>query len=195
MARSDIEGVRREALIQAAIGAIEVEGSLDVTMAAIARRASVSPALAHHYFGGKDDLMIAAMRHLLKEFRAGVTARLRAAETPRQRVGAIVAGCFAPGQFTAETIAAWLVFYLNARRSPEAARLLAVYFRRLESNLVAALSPLTGRGAARDIAAAAGAMIDGVWLRQALTPKHAPDAAAAIGAVERFVDAEIARCA
>jgi TetR/AcrR family transcriptional repressor of bet genes len=161
-------------------------------VAEIAARASVSPALVHHYFGTKDDLMIAAMRHLLRNFRAGVTRRLVAAKTPRERVSAVIDGCFDEGQFTRETIAAWLVFYAYARRSGEAARLLRIYFRRLETNLVSALAPLAGMPAALRIAGAAGAMIDGVWLRQALTPLTQPDPRAAAAMIERFIDAEIA---
>ena len=201
MTRRSMEDERRGALIRAAIDAIDGEGSLGVTMAEIARRASVSPALAHHYFGAKDDLLIAAMRHLLGEYRAGVTQRLRTAETPRARISAIVEGCFDPNQFSAEAISAWLVFYLHARRNPEAARLLAVYFRRLESNLVDALAPLIGRDRARPIAQAAGSMIDGVWLRHALVsprrgaPLHGPDRLAAIAVIERFIDSEVARSA
>ncbi|BDA86974.1 HTH-type transcriptional regulator BetI [Aureimonas sp. SA4125] len=197
MSKGEIERQRRGALIRAAIGAIDGEGSLGVTMAEIARRAAVSPALAHHYFGAKDDLMLAAMRHLLGEYRGGVTERLRAAETPRARISAILEGSFDPRQFTGEAVAAWLVFYLHARRNAEAARLLAIYFRRLESNLVAALTPLVGRTAARPIAQAAGSLIDGVWLRHALAPHggdaavHAPTRQAAAAVVERFIDSEI----
>jgi TetR/AcrR family transcriptional repressor of bet genes len=185
------ELARREALIVATIGAIEAAGSLDVTVADIAARAGVSPALVHHYFGTKDDLLIAAMRHLLQGFRAGVTNRLREAEDPRQRVSAIIRACFDPSQFVSEAIAAWLNFYLYARRSSEAARLLRLYFRRLETNLVSALAPLLGMPRAHGVAAAAGAMIDGVWLRQALTPLAAPDGATAIAMVERYIDAEL----
>ena len=193
--RGTIEAERRRTLIAAAIGAIERAGSMEVTMADIASRAAVSPALAHHYFGAKDDLMIAAMRHLLGEFRACVTERLRRAETPRQRVSAVIAGCFDESQFTREAIAAWLVFYVHARRSAEAARLLRLYFRRLETNLVSGLGPLVGEPRAVSIAAAAGAMIDGVWLRQALTPLTAPDRLAATAMLERFVTAELSHSA
>ena len=42
------------------------------------------------------------------------------------------------------------------------------------------------------VAATTGAMIDGVWLRQALTPLTAPDRAAAVRMIERVIDAEIA---
>ncbi|MCB8840832.1 transcriptional regulator BetI [Aurantimonas sp. VKM B-3413] len=189
--RSTVETARRETLIAAAVSAIEEAGTLEVTMAEIAARAAVSPALIHHYFGTKDDLLIAAMRHLLRNFRANVTRRLAAARTPRERVSAIVAGCFDDSQFTRETIAAWLVFYAYARRSGEAARLLRIYFRRLETNLVSALTPLAGMPAAARIAAAAGAMIDGVWLRQALTPLTRPDPKAAAAMIERYIEAEI----
>ena len=196
--RGNTEIARRRSLVSAAIGAIEANGSMGVTMAEIAARAEVSPALAHHYFGAKEDLLIAAMRHLLGEFRAGVTERLRRAQTSRARVSAVIAASFDESQFSREAIAAWLVFYLHARRSAEAARLLRLYFRRLETNLVSGLEPLCGRtsaGSARavSIAAAAGAMIDGVWLRQALTPLTAPDPQAAIVMLERFVDAELAQ--
>ncbi|MEP0509820.1 MAG: transcriptional regulator BetI, partial [Aurantimonas coralicida] len=143
-------------------------------------------------FGAKDDLLIAAMRQLLREFRTEVTRRLIASRTPRERVSAVIEAAFDESQFRREAISAWLVFYVYARRSSEAARLLRVYFRRLETNLISGLEPLVGPVAAVSVAAAAGAMIDGVWLRQALTPLTAPDRAAAVRMIERVIDAEIA---
>ena len=74
---------RRRALIGAALREISDHGSLEVTVAQIAGRAGVSPALAHHYFGGKDDLILATMRHLLAEFRAGLVERGSPAPTAR----------------------------------------------------------------------------------------------------------------
>jgi TetR/AcrR family transcriptional repressor of bet genes len=47
-----MEELRRKDLISAAIQTIGERGSLDVTVAQIARKAGVSAALAHHYFGG-----------------------------------------------------------------------------------------------------------------------------------------------
>ncbi|MBO0661685.1 transcriptional regulator BetI [Jiella sp. MQZ9-1] len=190
--RRPVEVARRETVIAATIAAIDEAGSLNVTVADIAGRAGISSALVHHYFGTKDDLMIAAMRSLLKQCRQEVAQRLRAAgEDPRARVRAVIAGSFAPSQFSQETVSAWLVFYLYARRSFEAARLLRIYFRRLETNLVSALETLVGVERAGRIAAGAGAMIDGVWLRQALTPVTEPDPDSATAMVERFIDAEL----
>ncbi|NDW02866.1 choline-binding transcriptional repressor BetI [Jiella pacifica] len=189
--RRPVEQARREAVIAATIAAIDEAGSLDVTVADIAARAGISPALIHHYFGSKDDVMIAAMRRLLRQYRGEVARRLAVADGPRQRLAAVVAGSFAPSQFSRESVSAWLVFYLYARRSGEAARLLRIYFRRLETNLVSALRPLVGMPRAARVAAATGAMIDGVWLRQALTPLTLPDPKGAAEMVERFIDAEL----
>src|ERR687892_1358368 len=99
MPKVGMEPLRRRALIDATISAIGERGSLDVTMSEIAGRAGVSSALAHHYFGAKDDLLQATMRHLLAEFGAGVVDRLRRAESPRARLTAIVEGSFGPEQF------------------------------------------------------------------------------------------------
>ncbi|AHM04613.1 HTH-type transcriptional regulator BetI [Roseibacterium elongatum DSM 19469] len=49
-----MEAIRRGELVEAAIHEIGARGSLNVTVGQIARRAGVSPALAFHYFKGKD---------------------------------------------------------------------------------------------------------------------------------------------
>lgn len=168
MPRVGMEPVRRRALISAAIEAIHDRGMGDVTMGDIARRAGVSSALAHHYFGSKDDLLLATMRHLLDELGAEFRRRLAAADGPEARVMAIVEGNFAPAQFQPAVISAWLAFYMQAQHDTEAARLLKVYLRRLESNLTHAFAELMPAERARATARGVAAMIDGLWLRAAL---------------------------
>ena len=144
MPKLGMQPIRRAALVKATIAEIGEAGTLDVTVSRIARRAGVSSALAHHYFGGKQDLLVAAMRHILSVYGTAVRRALARAETPRDRVDAIVAASFAPGQFEPAVIAAWLNFYVQAQSAPGARRLLAVYQARLRSNLVDALRPLAG---------------------------------------------------
>lgn len=182
---------RRRALIGAALLEISDRGSLDVTMARIAARAGVSSALAHHYFGAKEDLILATMRHLLAEFGAGAVAGLRRAQGPRDRLTAIVRASFAPEQFHRAAISAWLTFYAKALSAPGAARLLAVYQARLRSNLVHALRPLLPGEDPVRVADAIGALIDGVYLREALVGRPTrPDAAIAL--VEEYIDRHLA---
>ena len=181
---------RRRALIGAALVEIADRGSLDVTMAQIAGRAGVSSALAHHYFGNKEDLILATMRHLLAEFRAEVAGRLRRAEGPRARLAAIVEGSFGPEQFHRATVSAWLTFYAKAQSSAGAERLLLIYQMRLHSNLVHALRQLVPAAVADRIAEGTGALIDGVYLREAL--RGAPTTpATAIAMVEEYLDQQI----
>ena len=105
MPKIGMEPLRRRALIDATISAIGERGSLDVTMSEIAGRAGVSSALAHHYFGAKDELLQATMRHLLAELGRDTRARAAPAATPRERISAVIAVNFSAGQFRAETIA------------------------------------------------------------------------------------------
>ena len=175
MPRSGAEPIRRAALINAAIRTVGRARSLDVTVAQIAAEAGVSSALAHHYFGSKERLFLAAMRHILKGYGAAV--RLALAEGP-DRLAAILRASFAPEQLAPETVAAWLNFYALAQVSPEAARLLRVYHARLRSNLRVALAGRVPKPAAE--AELLGALIDGLYLRAALAGLGAAEALAVI---------------
>ena len=191
MPRIGMEPIRRQALIAATIETIGAQGTLDVTMSQIARSAGVSPALAHHYFGGKDQLFLATMRHLLTEFGAGVRVALGQAEGPRARLSAIIGQSFGPDQFDPATVSAWLAFYMRAQSDAAARRLLAVYSRRLHSNLVEALARLAPRPEAQRIAEGVAALIDGLYIRRALKDGP-PDPASAVALVEDYVDTQLA---
>jgi TetR/AcrR family transcriptional repressor of bet genes len=155
-------------MVEAAIIEIGEAGSLDVTVSQIARRAGMSPALAHHYFGSKDQMFLAAMRHILKRFGESVRLRLAGAHTPLARLHAIIDASFAPEQFDREVVAAWLTFYVRALQSEEASRLLQVYARRLHSNLVFDLRQIFDADVAQSVAQGLAAMIDGFYIRLAL---------------------------
>ncbi len=190
MPKIGMEPQRRRELIDATIRTIGQRGSLDVTVAQIAHEAGVSPALAHHYFGGKDKLILATMRHLLRELGGDLNRAISQTETPRARIAAIVAVNFSAAQFAPETIAAWLTFYVHAQQSEDTRRLLRIYARRLHSNLVVPLSQMTGRERANRIAEGAGALIDGLYIRHALGI-DAPDAASAIALVEDYIAVQL----
>lgn len=172
MPRVGIEPVRRKALVDAALRVIGDHGSLAVTMSEIARQAGVSPALAHHYFGSKEQLLIETVRSLLKRLHNDAVTALKAAHTPRARLSAVIRVSFQADQFAPETIAAWLAFYAEAQRSEATRRFLVIYARRLRSNLLANLRALCPADAAERIAEGAAAMIDGLYIRQSL--KSAP---------------------
>lgn len=168
MPKLGAEPIRKAALINAAIATVGRKGSLDVTVAQIAREAGMSSALAHHYFGSKERIFLAAMRHILTQYGMSSRAALRGAESPRARLFALICASFGGANFERETAAAWLNFYALALIDPEAARLLRVYHSRLRSNLILCLRPLIG-GDANQTALTLGALIDGLYLRGVLS--------------------------
>lgn len=166
MPKLGAEPIRKAALINATIFEVGRAGSLDVTVAQIARRAGMSPALAHHYFGSKEKIFLAAMRYILRTYGQSVRDALPGRGS-RGRLDGIVKASFAPQNFQRETVSAWLNFYALSFVSKDAARLLQVYHKRLQSNLIVALRGLTDHP--ERTAETLGALIDGVYLRTVLT--------------------------
>jgi len=83
-------------------------------------------------------------------------------------------------------VAAWLVFYVQAQQSPDAARLLRVYANRLHSNLVYELQQLVPQAQAHEIAHGVAAMIDGFYIRHALQ-SGVPSRASARAMVKNYL--------
>jgi TetR/AcrR family transcriptional regulator, transcriptional repressor of bet genes len=191
MPKVGMEPIRRAALVKATIAEIGEAGTLGVTVSQIAKRAGMSSGLAHHYFGGKDQIFLAAMRHTLALYAAEVRGALSMACTPQDRIGAIVHASFAPSHFQRDVIAAWLNFYVLAQSSQQARHLLGIYQRRLQSNLIFALRPLVGSRSV-DVAEQLAGMIDGLYLRQSLGRTLA-DPERAIKHVMRAVALELAQ--
>jgi TetR/AcrR family transcriptional repressor of bet genes len=179
--------VRRTQLIAAAISSLHDHGYAETTVARIARRAGVSPGIVHHYFDGKDDLLFATMRHLLAELRSDTVDRLAAAATPRARLSAIVEANFAPVQYSGQVMTAWLALYGAARHSAELSRLLHIYHARLHANLKHALLHLHEPETAEQLATGIAALIDGVWLRAALSDDTG-NRAQALKLIEDYID-------
>ena len=175
MPKLGMEPLRRASLVRATIAEIGRAQSLDVTVGQIAKTAGMSTALAHHYFGGKNQIFIAAMRHILTEYGVEVRRALAGAETPRARAEAIIRASFAESCFAPAVISAWMTLYAAARTNPQTRRLLTIYQSRLRANLTHALRPLTAQPEAH--AETLAALIDGLYLRAALSDAGCSDAA------------------
>ncbi|MBO9411213.1 MULTISPECIES: transcriptional regulator BetI [unclassified Ruegeria] len=189
MPKLGMEPIRRDAIVKATIAELGAKKSLDVTVSQIAKRAGMSSALAHHYFGGKDQIFLAAMRRILSDFRAEALAELKGA-APEERAQAIIRACFAPSCFTPDVIAAWMTFYVLAQTNTEALRLWKTYQARIRSNLVDALRPLL-----KDPVEAADdmvALIDGLYIHAALNAPEEPQLAVnhAMRMLDTFLEAE-----
>jgi TetR/AcrR family transcriptional repressor of bet genes len=189
MPKLGMEPIRRAALVDATITEIGENGTLDVTVSQIAKRAGMSSALAHHYFGSKEQIFIAAMRHTLSLYGAGVRGALAMAKGPRGRIEAIIRAGFSTTNFRREVVAAWLNFYVLAQTNSEARALLLIYQNRMRSNFVHDLRQLVGMRAEGTAERIAG-LIDGLYLREALG-REVPSGEEATRQVLEALDLEI----
>jgi TetR/AcrR family transcriptional repressor of bet genes len=172
MANARLRSFRRNELIDATIAAIFKGGLQQTTLNAIGRQAGLSPALVNHYFDGKEALLEATMRRLMRDLGRDVAARLPARPTPLSRLHAIIDGCFSRRHFLPESMVAWLSFWLEVRRDPRFARLQRILNRRFQSNIMFALRRLVPEPVAEDLALGLTALIDGFWWAYAVDAKR-----------------------
>src|SRR5438034_972751 len=189
--RDEGEEARRVQLVEVTIDSLAEVGYVGTTLAEIARRAGVSPGLVAHYFDDKDGLLEAAFRTLARTLAARVRARLALARTPRGRVQAVIDTNLAPEEFDKRTGTAWLAFWGQVLHVRGLKRVQTAYQRRMLSNLRNDLRRLIPGEDARSLAAMIAAMIDGVWLRAALSEWQEADSESARALLTAFVEGRL----
>jgi betaine-aldehyde dehydrogenase len=187
-ALADTGGARRAQLIEMTIDSLAEVGYIESTLTRIGRRAGVSAGLVAHYFADKDGLLEATFRSLVARLGARMRARMQQAHTPRGRVQAIIDANLAAEEFDRRTGTAWLAFWGQVPHVERLRRVQHVYQRRMLSNLKAALRSVLDAEDARNLAAMIAAMIDGVWLRAALSNWTEADSESARALLANFVD-------
>jgi betaine-aldehyde dehydrogenase len=187
-----VEEMRRRQLIEVTIDSLAELGFVGTTLAQISARAGVSPGLVAHYFDDKDGLLEAAFRSLARRVASQVRARLRLVSTPRGRIQAVIDANLAPEEFDQRTGSAWLAFWGQLLHVERLKRIQAAYQRRMLSNLLNSLRRLVAPEEAHSLAEMIAAMIDGVWLRAALSGWREADSESARAMLTAFVDGRLA---
>jgi transcriptional repressor BetI len=165
------------------------------TILEIAGRAGVSAGLVAFYFRDKNGLLEATLHWLAVQLSNSLVALQRVAETPRDRIAAVVDAALGPSQFERRTASVWLAFWAQVPVSPRFARIQSIYEARLLSNLRdgyrrhPALARLD-RAESTRLAELTAAMIDGLWLRATLSADPRAAEAARTTALA-FVDARL----
>jgi betaine-aldehyde dehydrogenase len=190
-ALAEVGGARRAQLIEMTIDSLAEVGYVESTLTRIGRRAGVSAGLVAHYFADKDGLLEATFRSLVARLGVRMRARMQQAHTPRGRVQTIIDANLAAEEFDRRTGTAWLAFWGQVPHVERLRRVQRVYQRRMLSNLRAALRSLMNAEDARSLAAMIAAMIDGVWLRAALSNWTEADSERARALLARFVDYQL----
>lgn len=169
MQRVRIRDIRNAEFIEATLHAVHKHGLGAVTMSEIAQETGATAASISYYFGSKERLMEATMRHLLGLLRGAVVRNLATAKDPRDRLYAILDANFDDTLFTAEKCSVWVQFWSAAPYAPALARLQKLNRARVASHLRRDLRPLVATDQAFTIRQNLQSYMDGVWLNAAQT--------------------------
>ncbi len=184
--------IRKPQLVNATMEAIHAVGLHKASVVTIAKYAGVSPAIINHYFGGKDGLLEATMRSVLQELAKAISEKLKSVDQsdPIARIFAIVDGNFSGGQVAPQVVSTWLTFWCQSMHKPELLRLQQVNNKRLLSYFRYELKKMMSHDEASYIAQGIAAIIDGIWLRGALSP-NGIDPKLATALIEDFLKSKL----
>jgi betaine-aldehyde dehydrogenase len=111
--------------------------------------------------------------------------------TPRGRIQAVIDANLAPEEFEQRTASAWLAFWGQLLQVERLKRIQSVYQRRTLSTLRNSLRRLLPASEAQSLASMIAAMIDGIWLRAALSGWQEADSESARATLTAFVDGRL----
>lgn len=178
--RTRIEDLRRTELIGAAHRVFMLHGLDGMTTARICQAAGLSPGILLYYFKGKDDVLFQMVRYNNRLLVQDIVAKLRLAQTRMDRLTAIVEGNFPVHSYQPTVAMAWVSVCAAAAKNQRFAKLQRIFYRRLHSNLASVFTGVVAPSRASRIETAAGAMLDGLWLRKSAGDPITRDEAIAV---------------
>lgn len=192
MPKVGIKSLRKQQLIDATLESIGKHGLQSTTIITISKIAGLSSGIISHYFGGKQGLIEATIKHLLEQLTLALLERvspkkLKAAE----RLNMIIEANFTPFQRSTPTIKTWLSFWAEAMHDPKLKRLQNINSRRLYSNLLFSYRQLLAEDVAIMASQKTAAMIDGLWLRCALSSSPEEEFIKAEQLCKSFIEEQI----
>ena len=170
MARPPMKEVRQQQLIDATLVSVERYGLQHSTINTISVIAGMSSGIISHYFGGKQGLIEATLKYLIDQLKQVLLVKISGKSlSPQDRLLMIVEANFTELQRSNAATKAWLNFWSQAMHDPGLARLQHINSRRLYSNLLYSFKQLLPNTEAINAAKQTAAVIDGFWLRSALS--------------------------
>ncbi len=177
MQRRRIRDIRHDEFIAATIRGVHAHGFAQVTMADIAKEAGSSAASIAYYFGSKEKLMEATMRHLLTLLKQAMLERYANAKTPQDRLIAVIDANFDNQLFTPAQCSLWVQFWSNAPYAPNLSRLHAINRARVQSHVQAEVKHLFPPEKRAAVTTTLQAYMDGVWVEAAQSHECDPEKA------------------
>jgi transcriptional repressor BetI len=171
--QKEIQAFRRLTLVEGALKSIAAHGLHGTTVQTISESSGSSRGLVNHYFKNKDELIVAAYRHLADEWESRVSAFMRESGKPAEtRLKALATASFHADVLDPKWLKAYLAFWSEAQHSPSlhnVNREVNTHYRAAVTRLFARAGAETGCAIdAESAAIGLLALIDGLWLQLAV---------------------------
>ena len=188
MPKVGMKELREQQLIEATLESVAQYGLHNATIVTISRLAGLSSGIISHYFGGKQGLVDATVKHLLSQLKVALLEHTQdKVLTHEQRLIAIIEANFSQTQRSVAATKTWLSFWAQSMHEPGLARLQHINNRRLYSNLLHSYRHILDSESAVIAAKQTAAMIDGCWLRSALSPRPEEEFSQAQALCKKFI--------
>lgn len=192
MPKVGIKDLRKQQLIDATLASIGEFGLQSTTIITISRIAGLSSGIISHYFGGKQGLIDATIMHLLEQLRLALLAKISLKELDAtERLHVIIEANFTPFQRSTPAMKTWLSFWAESMHDPKLRRLQNINSKRLYSNLLFSFRQLLAADEAQIAAKQTAAIIDGFWLRCALSTEPEIEFKQAEQLCKSFIDVKL----
>jgi len=187
-----MQPLRKQQLINATLESVAQYGLQKTTIITISKIAGLSSGIISHYFGGKQGLIEATVQYLLEQLKLSLLERISQQPlTSTNRLEMIVEANFTSLQRSIPATKTWLSFWAQSMHEPGLARLQNINSKRLYSNLLFSFRQILPEDLAKTTAHQTAAMIDGFWLRSALSPEPEKEFMLAEKLCKKFINDQI----
>ena len=170
MRSSSIRSIRRAELSRAAFEAVIRYGLRKTTLEKVGDIAGVSKGVVLHHFKDKSALLEAVFRRSNSLLSESLVELYRYAESPYERLWAIVVANFFDAIFNQRVCQAWVSLISEVPHNRQCQRIQVVCNERIRTNLTHELKQLIPEADVEPVARHLGMLVDGLWVRAGLMP-------------------------
>jgi len=168
---------RQEQLIQATIRSVASRGLSDTTMATVSSEAGLSQGIINLHFQSKERLLVETLRYIADEYRRAWKKALdAAADSPAERLAALIAVDFRLPVCDRNKLAVWFAFWGESKSRPTYRHICAERDRAYREEMVGVCQALIDEGGyehldAEAVTSGLSAMTSGLWLDLLTSPR------------------------
>jgi TetR/AcrR family transcriptional repressor of bet genes len=178
MRSSSIRNIRRAELSVAAFEAVIEYGLRRTTLDKVGNKAGLSKGVVLHHFKDKSALLAAVFRRSNSLLSESVMELYKYAESPYERLWAIIVANFFGSIFNHRVCQAWVSLISEVPHNHECQRIQIACNNRIGSNLRHELKHLLEPEEAKSASKQLGILIDGLWMRGGLSVEPVESSAA-----------------